>query len=563
MKRALIIVTSIFVALSVTGYAFAVEFDVSGSLRVEGIYNENASSQDTDKADSFRNMRLRVKAEAKVTDKITLVTRFDALDKMLSSNDSAFEESEDDDNIDFDRAYMKIVSPIGLFIVGRMEGITWGTSFADDEDDTDRLTYVLPIPVGDDKLYIAAVLEKVTEVDQGVGASGKDNDKYYLSATYKAENFKAGFLVGFYHFNTFQDPGQAQLTKAVVDAGGADAVQGYVDHSAMALGAGTAAAVRAAGIEAAVIEGATAQTVAAAVTGGMTQAQALDYVATGSVAAGIEAAAAATIAAAIAGDADVATYTALQTAHMGSAAGYAPAYAAYGALTTLPRGTTTEGKVWLISPYFIGKFGALGISTELDYATGTASYDTNNTERDLNAYSFMFETTYDAGPATVQLGFATSTGDSDHTDDDIESMGYISPGVDWEKMFILSSDYHGMNTSLGGGSGNHAGAGFATYSNALIDGYQMLYAGVDYKATETMTFGTIAAMSKADDTPGTVDDDQGIEIDLTFKWKMMDNLEYTGIIGYLSAGDYWKERVGMTTDAEDTMALYHRLELTF
>jgi len=142
-------------------------------------------------------------------------------------------------------------------------------------------------------------------------------------------------------------------------------------------------------------------------------------------------------------------------------------------------------------------------------------------------------------------------------------MGYISPGVDWEKMFILSSDYHGMNDSLGGGSGNHAGTGFATYSNALIDGYQMLYAGVDYKATDAMTFGTIVAMSKADDTPGTVDDDQGLEVDLTFEWQMMDNLSYKGIVAYLSAGDYWTERVGMAKDAEDTMALYHKLELTF
>ncbi len=504
MRRASIVIISVFIAIAVAVPSFAVEFDATGSLRFQGVYNQNAASSDDNKPDSYRDMRLRVKTELKVTDKITLVTRFDALDKVLSSNDSAFEEESDGENIDFDRAYMKIISPVGLFVIGRQEGITWGTSFADDEDDTDRIKYVLPIPVGDNKLYIGIVAEKVGEEDKGTALSNKDNDKYYVSATYVAENFRAGFLTGFYHFNTFQDPGQATLYKALNAVGGPEAAAAAL---ADATKYGTLAAAAGADLDAN-----------------------------------------------LAGQYGILYNTALAS----------PALAAAGALQSLTRGTTAAGKVWLISPYFTGKFGGLGISTELDYITGKTEYDVSGADdRDVAAYSFMFETTYDAGPAGFQIGFATSSGDTDFSDDDIESMGYVSPGLDWGKMFILSADDHGMNTTLGvNNMGNHAGDGFGDSSTTLLAGYQMFYIGADFDVNETMNIGTIMCMSKADDAPDTFDDDQGFEVDVTFGWKMMDNLQYTGTIAYLAAGDYWKG-AGEAGDGDDTIALFHRLELTF
>ncbi len=513
MKRALIVVTSIFIALSVAGSAIAVEFDVTGSLRFQGIYNDKASSMDSNKADSFRDMRLRIRPEIKINDKISLIMRFDALEKDLSSNDSAFASNSDAENIDFDRAYLRIVSPIGLFMLGRQEGITWGTSFGDDEADTDRIKYVLPIPMGDNKLYVAAVMEKVTEVDKGVGASDKDNDKYYLSGTYVADNYRTGFLVGFYRFNTFQDPQQKQWADGLTALGGSAAV---TEYGRIATAAGTAAATAAALAAAGDAAGAAAAT---------DQYQ---------------------------------TYAAMLAADTAGAA----AFAQYSAIPN--QGATTVGKVWLVSPYFTGKFGNLGISTELDYVTGKSEYADDQYDRDVSAYSFMFETTYDFGAATLQIGMATSSGDADNTDDDIECMGYLSPGVDWAKMFILTNDSHGMNNTLGNGTGNLVGDGFATDSTAMLDGYMMYYLGVDYKINDTMDIGTVMCMSKADDTPTGVDDDHGMEVDATFTWKLMDNLEYTGIIAYLSAGDYWQDR-GAIADSEfkDTLAFYHKVEMTF
>jgi len=162
---------------------------------------------DNDKTTDYRQMRLRVKTDFSVTDKLKLTTRFDALEKVLSSRDSAFDDEyddprtqsdADDENIDFDRAYLTYISPIGFFQVGRMKGVTWGTSFCDDETDTDRIKYVLPIPLDKGKLSIGAVAEKVTEYGHISNHSDADNDKYYIGLTYKAEKYSTGLLTAFY-----------------------------------------------------------------------------------------------------------------------------------------------------------------------------------------------------------------------------------------------------------------------------------------------------------------------------------------------------------------------------
>ncbi|MBF0209738.1 MAG: hypothetical protein HQK68_02515, partial [Desulfamplus sp.] len=185
--------------------ASALEVDFSGEFYVEGILNSNPNMLDSDNTSDYRQMRLRVQTDFSVSDNLKLTTRFDALEKVLSSKDSAFDGNEDDDNIDFDRAYLTYISPIGMFEVGRMKGIVWGTTFCDDESDTDRIKYTVPIEIGDGKLYMVAVAEKVTENDTMID---DDNDKYYIGGVYKTNNYATGVLSAMYSFNKFQDPGQ-------------------------------------------------------------------------------------------------------------------------------------------------------------------------------------------------------------------------------------------------------------------------------------------------------------------------------------------------------------------
>ncbi|BCS95828.1 hypothetical protein DSLASN_14600 [Desulfoluna limicola] len=514
MRRCLLFL-SLVLSMLIASPALALDLDVSGSLQFEGVYNEKATLQKSDRPDSYREMRLRVLTEAQVTDKIKLIARFDALDKVLSSRDSAFDNNEDDDNIDFDRAYAEIITPVGLLSIGRMQGVVWGTSWSDDETDTDRIKLVTPIPIGTNKLYIGAVAEKVDELDKGVEESNKDNNKYYIGATYQTPTYRTGLLTAFYHFNTFQDPEQrvktanytekaATLTEATNNVAAATGVRN------VAYGVYGPTSPQGVGAQAA-LDAATAVQVSA-------------------------------------DTANTAAFTDL-------------------ALLQLNQGVTTQAKVFLLAPYFDGKFGPLGITTELDYVFGESEYDANNTTRDIAAYSYFAEARYDIGPVTAEAGYAYTMGKADLESGDIENMAYVAPGADWAKAFILTGDEHGMNSTMGGGLGNLVGDGFAGHYRAALDGYSMFYLGANYTClNDTLTLGALIATSKADDTPAGVDDDHGIEYDLTLSWKIWDNLVYSGVAAYLQAGDYWSERandLGLPSDGEDTYAFYHKLELFF
>ncbi len=546
MRKMILVAVFFCFATGLALPAMALEVDFSGNFEVEGILNSSENMHKDDKTSDFRQMRLRVKTDFIVSDDLKLTTRFDALEKVLSSKDSAFDNGHndtgidsdtDDDNIDFDRAYLTWKSPIGLFQVGRMEGVTWGTKFSDDEDDTDRIKYILPIPLKEGTFYIGAVAEKVTENDKGTHFSDEDNDKYYIGFTYKAKTYTTGLLTAFYNFQKFQDPGQAVATKNLTDAHAANSTKtDFKNYVATTDGASDDVSSYGGWYTV----GATAYQTAymTALAQGASPAQA-------------------------------------QLAGGGAAVGAAGAdWLTSGvdsstASTLAQRGSTCSGQVILLAPYIEGKFGDFEIAAELDYAFGTTEYDTPGAkDRDLKAFSYFFEGAYDFGPGTVQLGFAHSSGDADYTDDDIESMGYVSPGADWAKLFILNDDSHGMNTSLAG-VGNHIGDGFGTASIAMLDGYQMLYAGADYDVTDTINIGIIAAISKADDVPSGMDydDDQGIEYDLSFTWNLTKNLEYTAIAAYLDGGDYWKSRANggvVNPDIDpDIYTLYHKLTLTF
>ena len=525
--------------------AMALDVDFSGSFEVEGILNSSENMDKNDSTSDFRQMRLRVQTDFTITDDLKLTTRFDALEKVLSSKDSAFtttfndtgwDANQDDDNIDFDRAYLSWKSPIGFFQIGRMEGVTWGTSFADDESDTDRVKYILPIPLGDGTMYVSAVAEKVTENDKGPLISDADNDKYYVGLTYKAKNYTTGLLSALYNFKQFQDPGQAFATADFTSAhaenstksdfknfvattdGQSNSVTSYANWY------GVGATAYKTAYMTALAGGASSAAAQAAAGGAAVTAAGQDWLSSG---------------------VDSASASAFLT-----------------------RGKTCEAKVFLLAPYFEGKFGDLNISTELDYVFGPATYDTNADDQDIKAFAYFVEGSYDLGPATVELGFAHSKGDANYTDDTIESMGYVSPGADWAKLFILNDDSHGMNGSLAGGVGNHMGDGFATASTAMCDGYQMLYGGVDYDVTDTIALGFIAGISKADEVPDGMqyDDDQGIEYDASFTWNLTKNLEYKAIAAYLDGGDYWATRSTGSIDSEidpQIYTLYHKLTLTF
>ncbi len=607
MKKFTVLAVIMGLALMLTVPAAAMEIGFDGEYYVQGIYNSNENLSDEDSNSTYREMRLRFRTEITVTETLQLITRFDALEKDWHSYDSAFKDDEDDDNIDFDRVYMKIISPIGLFQVGRQEGVTWGTDWADDEADTDRIKYVLPIPMFGGKFYIGAVWEKVTENDKGTAFADDDNDKFYLAGLYRGENFHGGLLTALYNFKKFQSPGQAFATKDAMakkallegqsaslmlsinansygadqyyagaqdataqseayQAQAQDALAAQQGFSQVVAGYGADTSLEATAVAVPALAGACDAATAAGYTtageavayfeGAASQLQyGADQYAAG--AAEAQATAAGHLAAAEEASATLATLT-------------SDAQAAGAALVAM--GTSCKAKVYLLAPYFSGKFGPFGFQAEMDYVFGEVDFDLPSLEsKDVEGFSYFAEASLDVGPVTFQAGYAFVGGDSNYEDDEISSMGYVAPGADWGKMFILSTSSdsadgwgHGMQASMANGIGNHAGNGFATPSVTMLDGYSMFYAGLDFAVTDDITIGVLGAMSAADDPPAGIDDDQGYEVDLTLDWQLMDNLKYEAVAAYLDAGDYWMERGGIPEDDfENIYCLFHRLSLTF
>lgn len=509
MKKIIATGATLLMALLLAAPSFALETKVTGTFTLDGVLNLNPGLE-SDSANqetvSYREMQLRLNTETKVTDKITFFTRVDILDKMLSSQFTNTVNDEDDDNIQFDHAWMRIISPVGVWQVGRKTGVKWGTDFFDDGNDygTDRLEYILPIPVGDDKFIFGAVAEKALETQQ----TNRDNDKFYLTGTYMSKDWKTGLLVGLYSYNSF--------------------VQGNaIDDSIFAD-----------------LNDAAADLQAALLTG------------------------------------DPAIYGPLVPPYQAAATAFGTAVPSF-----RPR---IDGQVFYIAPYFSGKVGPLNINAEFGYITGEAKLKANNVlnaaslidatnaalgapggneaairaalgklDKDADAMCYWLEVGYPMDKANFEVGYAFLSGDKDGSANDLENAALLGQGEDWEKLFILTGDDSGLDSSLGG-DGNILEVGSAMNTAGMA----LMYVGGSFDVTDTITLGGIFGTAKADEAQAGWDDDYGMELDLSFTWKLMDNLEYTAIAAHLMAGDFWEGATG-NTKVDDVTALYHQLVLSF
>lgn len=204
MKKCFVLGMALCLSLLLAVPVMALDTEFSGSYRVRGFHNSNQTLSDNDASDSYFDMRFRLQTDFMVSDHLMVTTRFDALDnKRFGTRDLG---GRDRDNIDFDRAYMTINSDYGTFMAGRMQGGTWGTVFADTEEERDRIRW--HDTFGDTTLYV--IYGKRAEGDgnlaigaapgtpgSGTEVSDQDFDNYYLGIAHKGENIASGLLYGF------------------------------------------------------------------------------------------------------------------------------------------------------------------------------------------------------------------------------------------------------------------------------------------------------------------------------------------------------------------------------
>lgn len=220
MKRFWLVLLSLGLVMAFSASAFAVDVKVSGSYFVAGAYLDKVDLNEETAADAgqstaFYFQRLRVGTELIVAPGLSLITRFDAMERVWGATRSAAATATqtnsagtvaENENIAFDYAYVKYAAPIGTFQVGAQAGGVYGPVFGNSEEPRYRIKYISNDYNG---FKWTATIEKNKEnsysaINTGSQTADADADTYYLTFDYKKQNWAVGLLYGYTVDNSFR-----------------------------------------------------------------------------------------------------------------------------------------------------------------------------------------------------------------------------------------------------------------------------------------------------------------------------------------------------------------------
>jgi len=233
MKRFWIVLLLLGLIMAFSSTVFAADVKFGGEFYLQGWYNKNASLIDKNNAPlglstdsrnyrgatAFYTERLRVKTTVAVAKGLTLVTRFDALERkwMASRRPVSIQSSttwsgspgvagtdQEMENIAFDTAYVMFATPIGLFMIGNIDSTSCsGTCYTDGVGFASALmTWVFPKgpwtisatikKSSDGTTYSSTALQPQGGSPIGTGTDN-DSDVYALGIGYRWKTGNAGF----------------------------------------------------------------------------------------------------------------------------------------------------------------------------------------------------------------------------------------------------------------------------------------------------------------------------------------------------------------------------------
>ena len=151
MKRIWLLLMSLGLIASFSTQAMAVDLKFSGEFYAAGMYLDKTDlRKDYGPGTVFYYQRLRVKTDFIVAPGLTLITRFDAMERawgaartatgtaLAADSSGTIAENE---NIAFDWAYIEYKSPIGIFSAGYMNDGSTGTIFGNSYSPKGRIKY--------------------------------------------------------------------------------------------------------------------------------------------------------------------------------------------------------------------------------------------------------------------------------------------------------------------------------------------------------------------------------------------------------------------------------------
>jgi hypothetical protein len=231
MKRLWLILLSVGLVMAVSAPAFALDVKFSGSFYAAGMYLDKTNlrkvegSAGNNPSTAFYFQRLRLQTDFVVAPGLSLITRFDAMERAWGAprtspspspdgidwfNTSAGTTAENE-NIAFDRAYIQYASPIGIFTVGYQNHDAWGTVFGDTAiNGASRGKIGWLMKIGDWSLLAQIVKyyeNNKTAKNPGVVTTDLDDDQYIVGAIYNWKSGEAGMRYTFYRNAIFRTLG--------------------------------------------------------------------------------------------------------------------------------------------------------------------------------------------------------------------------------------------------------------------------------------------------------------------------------------------------------------------
>jgi len=216
MKRFWVILLALGLMAASSTTVLALDVKFSGEYYAAGLYldkttlNKNdVAGQSKDVSTAFYYQRLRVRTDFAVSQGLTLITRFDAMERAWGaarSNvplvtptavDSAGTVAENE-NIAWDWAYINYRSPIGVFDAGYMNYGTTGTIFGNNTAAQGRIKYSYLISPVTINAAISKVREKSLTAINAVTTVDADNDVYHLEGVYAWKTGRAGLNINYY-----------------------------------------------------------------------------------------------------------------------------------------------------------------------------------------------------------------------------------------------------------------------------------------------------------------------------------------------------------------------------
>jgi len=466
MKKLWIVLISLALVAAFCMPASAVDVKFSGSYYVAGDYYNADGDNDWDFTTAFFRQRLRVQTEFVVSPGLSLITRFDALEKIWGDQNWTGPESNvarrpahvpgkengalEQENIEFEQAYIQYMSKVGMWWIGYAPHDFWGTTFGDSTQTQALIQWILPL---NQNWVIGAKYFKTYEGSSSLfngydRANDSDDNAYVGIAMYKTQDLEGGLKVAYRRIANFRD---GEL---------------YDSGSSM----------------------------------------------------------------------------------------YPP---------WLDDEPTIDG--WLLTPYFIGQFGPVKVQGELEYWNGDMKFDRElesnpfTKDKKMEMLSVYADATVTFGPAYAGGRFIYASGDDPDTNK-IEGSNFAPfweanwGGKDLKQTLIL------WNEDVTNWAGDLTDAGLGPgVKNAYF--YQ-IYGG--YKWQDFDFFASVA-YAQADEYvwDDQEDKDYGWEFDATATYKITNNLSYMVGVGYLKAGDFFKDKDDGDQWVDDVYVVTNKLTLTF